>query len=165
MHILFVIKTFFYDLRIMFFSMRVIDKKNCVKSSYCMRHTLILKKLRICNENLHCFSLFGVLYNCVKFRRLKMGDPVYIIYYNENCPLLSKLAIKQYFFHMYNILSDRISINHGIKKTRYDITHFTESQHGKYGNLKNGRFCKNSSRSQYNFRFGSKTKPTDLWIA
>ena len=21
--------------------------------------------------------LFGVLYNCVKFRRLKMGDPVY----------------------------------------------------------------------------------------
>ena len=27
---------------------------------------------------------------------------------------------------------------HGIKNTRYDITHFTESQHGKYGDLKNG---------------------------
>ena len=26
----------------------------------------------------------------------------------------------------------------GRKKTRYDITHLTESQHGKYGNLKNG---------------------------
>ena len=27
-------------------------------------------------KNLHCFSLFEVLYNWVKFRRLKMGDPV-----------------------------------------------------------------------------------------
>ena len=36
------------------------------------------KKLRICKKKLHCFSLFGVLYNWVKFRRLKMGDPVYI---------------------------------------------------------------------------------------
>ena len=35
------------------------------------------KKLRICKKNLHYFSLFEVLYNCVKLRRLKMGDPVY----------------------------------------------------------------------------------------
>ena len=56
---------------------------------------------------------------------------------------------------------------HGIKKTRYDITHFAESQHGKYGDLKNGWFCKNSSRSQYNFRFGLKNKthgPMDCFI-
>ena len=56
---------------------------------------------------------------------------------------------------------------HGIKKTRYDITHFTESQHGKYEDLKNGWFCKNSSRSQYNFRFGLKNKthgPMDCLI-
>ena len=35
------------------------------------------KNLRICKKILHCFSLFEVLYNWVKFRRLKMGDPVY----------------------------------------------------------------------------------------
>ena len=35
------------------------------------------KKLRICKTILHCFSLFEVLYNWVKFRRLKMGDPVH----------------------------------------------------------------------------------------
>ena len=40
------------------------------------------KKLWICEKFLHCFSLFEVLYNWVKFRRLKMGVPVYTL---EHC--------------------------------------------------------------------------------
>ena len=35
------------------------------------------KNLRIRKKILHCFSLIEILYNWVKFRRLKMGDPVY----------------------------------------------------------------------------------------
>ena len=35
------------------------------------------KKLRICKKILHCFPFIEVLYDWVKFRRLKMGDPVY----------------------------------------------------------------------------------------
>ena len=60
----------------MFFSMGVIDKKKLWKiellyEKLCtLRHTLILKKF----EKKNCE--FEVLYNCVKFRRLKMGDPV-----------------------------------------------------------------------------------------
>ena len=42
---------------------------------YCKK--ICKKNLRICKKNLYCFSLFEVLYNWVKFRRLKMGDPVY----------------------------------------------------------------------------------------
>ena len=41
------------------------------------------KKLRICKKNLLCFPLFEVLYNWVKFRRLKMGDPVYQSYVEQ----------------------------------------------------------------------------------
>ena len=41
---------------------------------YCKKN--LQKKLRICKRILDCFSLFEVLYNWVKFRRLKMGDPV-----------------------------------------------------------------------------------------
>ena len=52
MRIFFVCKIFFYDLRLKFFSMRVIDKKNCVKPSYCtLKHTLILKKFQNIAKN------------------------------------------------------------------------------------------------------------------
>ena len=37
---------------------------------------ILQKKIRIRKKILHCFSLFEALYNWVKFRRLKMGDPV-----------------------------------------------------------------------------------------
>ena len=63
--------------------MELLYKKLCT-----LKNTLILKKfqniaknfqknLRICKKNLHRFFLFEVLYNWLKFRRLKMGDPVY----------------------------------------------------------------------------------------
>ena len=74
MRTFFVIKIFFYDLRIMFFSMRVIDKKNCVKSNYCKTHInikKIAKKIANLQKKLHSFSLFEVLCSWVKFRHLK----------------------------------------------------------------------------------------------
>ena len=37
------------------------------------------KKIANLQKKLHWFSLFEVLYNWVKFRRLKMGDPVDLI--------------------------------------------------------------------------------------
>ena len=55
------------------------------------------KNLRICNKFLHCFSLFEVLYNWVKFRRLNMGDPVYIdrsLRIIKNC---TKLVLGDFF--------------------------------------------------------------------
>ena len=44
---------------------------------YFETHLKTKKIPKYCKKNLHCFSLFEVLYNWVKFRRLKMGDPVY----------------------------------------------------------------------------------------
>ena len=55
---------------------------------FTLKHKLILKKFQKIAKNftkknanlqkkLHCFSLYEVLYNWVKFRRLKIGDPVY----------------------------------------------------------------------------------------
>ena len=49
--------------------------------------------------------------------------------------------------------------------SRYDITHFTESQHGKYGNLKMADFAKIRLAASTILDLGSKTIPTDLWIA
>ena len=45
---------------------------------------------------------------------------------------------KNFVFEVKLLMSRYCNFSHGIKKTRYDITHFTESQHGKYGDLKNG---------------------------
>ena len=45
---------------------------------------IMQKNLRICKKNLHCFSLFEVFYDWVKFRRLKMGDPVYVLSITAN---------------------------------------------------------------------------------
>ena len=53
------------------------------------------KNLRICKKKLHCFSLFQVLYNCVKFRRLKIGDPVYNLLYLEIIRSLKKHLISE----------------------------------------------------------------------
>ena len=43
---------------------------------YFETHNSIKKIPKYCKK-FHLFSLFEVLYNWVKFRRLKMGDPVY----------------------------------------------------------------------------------------
>ena len=52
----------------------------------------IAKKIANLQKKLHCFSLFEVLYNWVKFRRLKMGDPVYTsVNRNPNTDLETKL--------------------------------------------------------------------------
>ena len=47
MRIFVVIKIFFFNLRIEVFSIRVTDKKNCVKSNYCMRNYVYTLKLKI----------------------------------------------------------------------------------------------------------------------
>ena len=50
---------------------------------YFKAHINIKKIPKNCKKNcefakkIHCFSLFEVFYNWVKFRRLKMGDSVY----------------------------------------------------------------------------------------
>ena len=57
--------------------MELLYEKLCI-----LKHTLILKKFQnIAKKILHCFSLFDVLYNCVKLRRLMMGDPVYTLFW------------------------------------------------------------------------------------
>ena len=75
-------------------------------TNYVLHDTLIFKKVQnfakkfvdtICElaKKITLFFLFEVLYNWVKFRRLKMGDPVYF----ENIfSILENLNIRLFIF-------------------------------------------------------------------